>query len=142
MKRIDAKAEIKNYRGGHLAVPKFDANGVVISEPILKPDGEPLLDSAGNAVTKPAEEPATILDILDFMILDFPREKLTMKHISEGTRLMGVIAKCRENDLAELVIEDASYEWLIATIKMDDVGVRMFSMSLANILTALGAELT
>ena len=140
MKKIDAKTVVKNYRGGRLPVPLFDADGVVATEPIVKPDGKPLLDPAGNAVTKQTEGPATILNILDFMILDFPRDKLTMKHISEGTRLMGAIATCRENDLAELEIEDASYKWLIATMKMDDVGVRMFSMSLGNVLAALGAD--
>lgn len=131
--------EIKNYRGGALAVPKFDVNGEVISEAIIKPDGEPLLNSVGKIVTKPIEQPATILDILDFMVLDFPRNKLTMKHITECTRLMGAIATCRELDGHTLDIEDASYDWLIATLKMDDVGVRMFGMNLSNILAALGA---
>lgn len=140
MKRLDAKTVVKNYRGGLLPVPLFDANGVVKTEPILKPDGEPLLDPAGNAVTKQTEGEATILNILDFMVMDFPREKLAMKHISEGTRLMGAIANCRENDLAELEIEDASYDWLIATVKMDDIGVRMFGMSLENVLAALGTD--
>jgi len=133
--------ELKNYRGGALLVPRFNEMGEVITAPIVGPKGETILDKAGEPLTRPVTGSGTILDILDYALLDFPRNKLTMKHITEATRLMGQIAKCRENNLTELQLEDAQYEWLVSILKNDQIGVPMFGLNLVSVLNALGADI-
>ena len=141
MKEIPTTEEIKNFRGGSYVIPKFDVVGNLRTEPILGPDG-PLKDEAGKEISKTVEEPGTIADMLECVVMNLPHEKVNTKSIMECTRIMESVVASRERGDGVLLLEDATYDWLIATLKMEDVGVKMFSMSLQNILAALGTELT
>jgi len=123
-----------------LRVPKFDSMGDVKQEAMLTPQGQPLLDAAGQPVTKPLVENGTIIDILDFVMMDFPRAKMTMKHITEASRLLDKLAACREQKATVLELEDAQHEWLMSVLRNDEVGVKMFGLNLPNILAAVGGN--
>lgn len=133
--------KVKNYRGGPLEVPVFDNTGKRVEEPMVNPTtGEPVLDSAGNPVAIPITKESTIVDLLDCLTLEFPRAKLTNKHSAEIVRLYGKIAECREKNLTELGLEDASYDWLIGVLEDEQIGVQIFGVNLISVLNALGAE--
>lgn len=132
--------EVRNYRGGILRVPEFDANGEMLKEPLLDPAGKEILDTGGNPVMAiTAGKPATVFSILDYFILDFPRQQLTMKHISECTRLQAKLSEAKERGLDEINLEDSQLEWLVSAIKNDRIGVPMFGQNVISVLSALGA---
>jgi hypothetical protein len=133
--------KVKNYMGGALNVPVFDEMGEMVKEKILHAQThQPILDSAGEPVTKPVTKEGTIVDLLDVVVMEFPRNKLKMKHITEMARLHGVLAECHEQNLTEFALEDAAYEWLISILKDDQIGVPIFGMNLIGVLNALGAD--
>lgn len=133
--------KVANYLGGMLKVPVFDEMGEMVTEPLINPNTkEPVLDSAGESVTRPVTKEGTIVDLLDVLVMEFPRNKLKMKHITEMARLHGVLAECHEQNLSEFTIEDAAYDWLISVLKDDQIGVPIFGMNLIAVLKALGAE--
>ena len=135
-------AEVKNYRGGRLMVPCFDEVGEMVTEPIVGPEGKPMLDQAGDPVTRPVLKQGTIADLLDVGIRDFPPKKWTMSHIAQATKLLAVLASCREDGRSELEIEDETYKWLVSILKDNEIGVPMFALNLAPVLAAIGAEIT
>ena len=132
--------EVKNYRGGPLLVPCFDDMGDVVTEPICGPNGKPLLDTAGQPVTEQVLKQGTIVDLLDVGMRDFPRSKWTMSHIAQATKLLAVLAACREDGRSEFGIEDETYKWLVSILKDNEIGVPMFTLNLAPVLTAIGAD--
>ena len=133
--------KLNNYRGGPLMVPTLDEMGSLVREPILGSDGQKLKDTAGNPITQSVEVHGTIVDVLGLAVLDFPREKLTMKHISEANKLLGVLAANKDTGSPELHIEDANYDWLVSVLKENEIGVRMFGLNLVSVLAALGADI-
>lgn len=133
--------EVKNYRGGPLMVPCFDDMGEVMTEQITGPDGKPLLDRAGQPVTQPVLKQGTIIDLLDVGLRDFPRQKWTMTHIAQATKLLAVLAACREDDRSEFSIEDETYRWLVSILKDNEIGVPMFALNLVSVLTAIGSDI-
>lgn len=139
MKEIPTTQEVQNFRGGPLAIPKFDEIGMIKTEPIPGPDG-PLVDQAGKEIRRNLEEPGTIAEVLEFVVMDFPRTQTTMKSITECTHIMDAIIASRENGSGVLQLENAPYDWLIATLKLEEVGVKMFGMNLPIILAALGEK--
>ena len=133
--------KVKNYLGGMLKVPVFDEMGEMKTEPIINPKtNEPALSSAGEPLTKPVTKEGTIVDLLDVVVMEFPRNKLTMKHITEMSRLHGALADCHEQNLTEFALEDAAYDWLIGILRDNQIGVPIFGMNLISVLKALGAE--
>lgn len=132
--------QLDNYRGGPLMVPAFDAIGDIVTEPILGPGNKPLTDSAGNPVTQPALTHGTIVDVLRYAMLDFPRDLLTMNHISKATKMLAALAGCKKSGTAEFHLEDEDYKWLVSVLRNDAIGVKMFGQNIAPVLTAIGAE--
>jgi len=132
--------EVKNYRGGPLLVPCFDDMGDVVTEPICGPNGKPLLDTAGQPVTEQVLKQGTIVDLLDVGLRDFPRSKWTMIHVAQATKLLAVLSACRESGQSEFSIEDETYKWLVSILKDNEIGVPMFTLNLAPVLTAIGAD--
>ena len=140
MKQIKVD-KVRNYLGGMLKVPVFDEMGEMKTEPIINPNtNEPALSSAGEPLTKPVTKEGTIADLLGVVVMEFPRTKLNMKHIAECNRLTEKIAECQKQNLTELELEDAAYEWLIAVLRDNQIGVPIFGMNLISVLKALGAE--
>lgn len=136
MRQIEI-AEVKNYRGGPLTIPVFDMSGKVVKTPVMNDDGNPAKDAAGNMLFVPATQPGTILELIEFMVLDFPRDQLTLKNITEATRIVTAISAVREKKLETLDLEDASYDWLLETLQNERIGVKMFGMNLPNVLAVL-----
>lgn len=132
---------IKNYRGGALNVPTFDDSGSVKTKALLKPNGEPILDNKGKEVTENVFVEADVVTLLDYGMIDFPREKWTMKHIAEATKLIQALSHVKETGSDELPLEDSTYKWLISVLTDDAIGVPMFGLNLPNVLTALGADI-
>jgi hypothetical protein len=130
--------EVKNFRGGKLAVPEFDLNGDVLQEPLRDKDGKELLDSTGAVIMRPiTTRPATTITCLDYLIMDFPRSLLTMKHITECSRLQTIICEAKEKHLDVINLEDAQYEWLIGVLKNDKIGVPMFGQNVTSLLNTI-----
>jgi len=134
--------EIKNYRGGKLMVPEFDINGEVLQEPVLDRNGKPIEDAQGNQLMQPVTtKPANILTVLDYLVMDFPRNLFTMKHITECGRLHNKVAEAREKNAESIDLEDSQYEWLVGVLKNDKIGIPMFGMNVTSILESLGATI-
>jgi len=133
--------ELKNYRGGALLIPQFDEMGEIKGEVIKQPNGEAVIDpSTGEPIKRPLNKPGTILDAIDFLLQDFPRNKFTMKVIIEASRVAATLQKTKDDNLDEIQLEDSSYDWLIAVLKDDNIGAKMFGLNLLNILTALESK--
>ncbi len=133
--------EVKNYRGGKLSVPEFNIDGEIKTEPVLGTNGSQLTDSLGNPVTRPvSSRTATVLSCLDYFVMDFPRTLLTMKNITECTRLHSKVSEAMDKHSDTIELEDAQFEWLVSALKNDKLGVQMFGLNITSLLGALGAS--
>lgn len=113
----------------------------MIGTPALTKEGNPIIDqSSGDPVMVYESRPGTIIDALDLLLQDFPRNQLNMKSIMESSKLWALISDARERQATEIQLEDAHYEWLIEVLKNDRIGVPMFGLNLLPVLTALGNE--
>lgn len=133
--------EVKNYRGGKLSVPEYDIDGNVVQAPLTDGNGKVLNDALGNPIMKPTTgRSANVLTCLDCLLMDFPRNLLTAKHIAECNRLYAKLAEAREKNLDTLSLEDAQWDWLVSVLKNDRIGVQTFGLNNTNLLVALGAQ--
>lgn len=74
----------------------------------------------------PVAHPANLRDMLDEMIMLFPREVMTNQDSIHGTRLYNQIHMAPDGVLS---IEDAEWDWVLKKLEDDKVGPRIFGMN-------------
>ena len=111
-------------------------------KPILSINKQPIkvaeLDSEGNSLMtddkRVKTKDATMVDILNLLIVTFPRDRMTMENITHGTRLKGQLLEATNGCL---VLEEAEHDWVKKMLNDEAVGCKLFGFELLNILQAL-----
>ncbi len=109
---------MKDYQGSSLRIVKRDKRGNVVWED----------EGQGRPVTTDA----SMAQALWALILGIPAQILTRQDAIHGTRLYGQISDHLFPDGPNedmLSIEDAEYDWVMAKLGDDKVGVRIFGMN-------------
>jgi len=127
-KRIRIK-QINNLDELPLRVPEFDAEGQLILE-----EKE---DNSGNTVKVPKTHPADTIDILDVLIRNFPRERLTLENITHATRLKSQLIESRKSGNGILTLEEAEHDWVKKMLRDEAVGVQIFGLNLMKVIEAV-----
>ncbi len=106
---------------------------------IIGVQGRPLTtvvrDDEGQAVVegnKMKTRKATLCDIIDELIINFPRERMTMENITNGVQIKAQRADCN----GKLEIKDGQYKWFEDMLKDEAVGPKVFGFNLPAILEA------
>ena len=100
----------------------------------LDDEGKPQVEDGGK---KLKTKDMTILDALDTLVRVFPRERMTMENITEGTRLKIQLAETRESKSSFLQIDDSTHKWALKMLKDDAVGPKTFGFDLMPVIDAM-----
>jgi hypothetical protein len=115
-----------------IKIPEFDSEGqlILVDDPTRK-------DSEGNPIKVPKTRHANTIDLLEVLIRQFPRERLTMENITHATRLKSQIIESKKRNDGILVIEEAEHDWVKKMLRDEKVGVEIFGINLMKVIEAV-----
>lgn len=109
---------IIGIEGKPMAIPEFDEKGEILK------------DDKGYAKVKIIN----LNDLLNILIRNFPRERMTMENITHGTRLKSQMLESKDG---ALVIEEAEHDWVKKMLKDETIGPKIFGFDLLCVIEAL-----
>lgn len=111
--------------------------GMPLKKAVTDSVGDPIYekDKKGKETLKLAD--STTLDILDSLIRMFPRERMTMENITEGTRLKTQINEARSTNGNVMVMDESTHDWVKKMLRDESIGPKLFGFNLINIIDAM-----
>ena len=112
-------------------IPSIE-EGRAIQVPDLSIDGIPFLEGR-NVRTRDGN----IIDVLEILFQGFPKEQMTMAHITEGIRLKAQLTESVDKNDGFVVLEDSTYNWAKQVLQNEMIGVKMLGFNLPNVLKVM-----
>lgn len=119
--------------GGAIRLPTYNDDGSPVLEDVFEGEGKQKKLVGKKLITKEAN----IIGLLELLIRNFPRERLTMENITHATRLKGQLIEGKEAGNCVLVIEETEHTWVKKMLQDEAVGPKTYGMDLFSVIKAM-----